>query len=135
MLTKISAAVPREFVQGNIYPAARTGQIDPLRTQEAPQIQPVFMVVAVDLCRAQKSPAGRARMRRNADPDRFVYSIDSKNIFNASGFYRGRAGGKSMFYLLPALRTISPAFALVIPERTPASKAASIKGRVHRPTP
>jgi len=67
MLTKISAAVSREFVQGNIYPAARTGQIDPLRTQEAPKVKSVFMVVAVDFSRTQE-PRRKDRNEKKREP-------------------------------------------------------------------
>jgi hypothetical protein len=93
------------------------------------------MVVAVDLCGAQKGPAGRAGMRRDANPDRVINRIDIKNIFNAPGFHCRSAGGKSMFYFFPTLRTVTPGLALVILERAPAAKAASIKGSVHRSTP
>jgi hypothetical protein len=44
------------------------------------------MVVAVDLRRAQKGPAGRAGMRRDTDPERVINRIDRENIFNAPGF-------------------------------------------------
>jgi hypothetical protein len=86
MLAEIPATVPSELMQGDIHPAAWTGQIYPLRPQEPAKVQPVFMVVAVNLRIAQESSTGRARMRRDADPERVINRVDRENIFNTPGF-------------------------------------------------
>nr|WP_048140522.1 hypothetical protein [Methanosarcina horonobensis] len=130
MLAKIPATVPREFVQGNICPAASTSYVDPLRTQEAPKVQPVFMVVTVDLRRTQESPTGRAGMRRDTDPERVINRVDREDIFNTPDFCCRRARGQSGQHFFPTRWTVTPAFALMISERASTAQATSIE-RLH----